>query len=134
MMDYSDHMYSSEEVNGIISNKDHNIDTNLISDGYHTFGELYEHRIALFRALCSYINGTVDHESYHNAPWKSIIHSDGTTMDGWFIAGIGILPGEQISYHIPRSLYNEWPAEARLIAPTWDGHTSTDVLKRLSAI
>ena len=26
------------------------IDTNLISDGYHTFGELYDHRFALFLA------------------------------------------------------------------------------------
>jgi hypothetical protein len=28
------------------------MDTNRISDGYHTFGELYDHRIQLFIALC----------------------------------------------------------------------------------
>jgi hypothetical protein len=27
------------------------INTNQISDGYHTFGELYDHRISLFIAL-----------------------------------------------------------------------------------
>lgn len=133
-MDYSDHLYTAQELNEIIANKDHYIDANQISDGYHTFGELYEHRIALFRALCSYMNGVVDHETYHNAPWKSKVHSDGSIMDGWFIAGLGILSGEQITYHIPISKWDTWPADAILIAPEWDGHTSADVLKRLSEI
>lgn len=133
-MDYSDRLYTVQELNEIIANKDHYIDANQISDGYHTFGELYEHRIALFRALCSYMNGVVDHETYHNAPWKSKVHSDGSIMDGWFIAGLGILSGEQITYHIPISEWDTWPADAILIAPEWDGHTSAEVLKRLSEI
>lgn len=98
------------------------------SDGYHTFDELYEHRIALFVSLCAWIVecGIGPHV------WCSRLHSDGTSIDGWFIAGIGIKHGEQITYHLPDS---EWDRcsfmTERERAPEWDGHTSEDVVKRL---
>lgn len=60
---------------------------NKISDGYHTFGELYEHRIALFIALCRAIEGT------ENDAWKM------PPKDGWFLMGIGKEKGKQITYH-----------------------------------
>lgn len=131
-----DTWYQAEDINNIIRRQkvDGSIETNEISDGYHTFGELYDHRIALFRALCSYINGTSDHDTYHNAPWKSKVHSDGSVMKGWVIVGLGILSGEQITYHVPEHMYDDWPAEALDKAPEWDGHTSADVLKRLAEI
>jgi hypothetical protein len=56
------------------------INTNEISDGYHTFGELYEHRAALFVAL---INRCTDIPS-----WISHQHHDGTMFNGYFIAGM----------------------------------------------
>lgn len=135
-MDNSDPWYSPKDINGFITHQKENggIDTNAISDGYHTFGELYEHRIALFRALCSYMKGVVDHESYHNGAWKSKLHSDGSSMEGWVIVGLGVLPGEQITYHVPEYMYDDWPADPLTKAPEWDGHTSADVLKRLSEI
>jgi hypothetical protein len=68
------------------------INTNEISDGYHTFGELYEHRAALFVAL---INRCTDIPS-----WISHQHHDGTMFNGYFIAGMN-LPTGQISYHLP---------------------------------
>ena len=61
----------------------------LVSDGYHTFKELYDHRIALFVALIT----ALMQQEYHPANktcWKSKKHSDGTMLDGWFIAGIGL--------------------------------------------
>ena len=60
-----------------------------VSDGYHTFKELYDHRIALFLALVK----SISEQEYHPANqicWKSKKHSDGTMFDGWFIAGIGL--------------------------------------------
>lgn len=103
-------------------------DTNLISDGYHTFGELYEHRIALFIALCNHI--------YLYQPtkpvWKSRVHFDGTSLDGWFIAGIGLKNGEQITYHLPEKDWDKLRIVAYDKAPVeWDGHMSADVIKRL---
>ena len=93
-----------------------------VSDGYHTFNELYEHRIVLFIALAK-----------HNPSlaWRSRMHHDGKGLEGWFIAGLN-LPSGIVSYHLPD---RTWPALAGIQtlehAPEWDGHTSTDVLKRL---
>lgn len=96
---------------------------NDISDGYHTFDELYEHRIALFVALM---------KSHRDISWCSKLHADGSEFDGWFIAGMD-LPTGTVTYHLP----NEWFSELDDIAildhaPEWDGHTSADVVKRLS--
>ena len=111
------------------------IDTGKISDGYHTFDELYEHRITLFIALCKQIQA-MDHEygDYyeHERVWKSKLHSDGTMFDDWFVMGIGKEKGKQITYHLPISKWEE--AEFFVIlekAPEWDGHTPEDVLKRI---
>jgi hypothetical protein len=103
------------------------VDTNRISDGYHTFGELYEHRIELYLALCRYvgIRGPA-------LVWKSFLHSDGSMIVGWFILGIFEEAGKQITYHIPEKYWEEAYADAILDkAPEWDGHTSQDVIQRL---
>jgi len=106
------------------------VDTNLISDGYHTFGELYEHRIELWIALCRTLA-----KLEYNRPliWMSRLHSDGTFLDGWFVLGVNQWRGGQITYHLPDTKWdeclkfaNEWGQ-----APEFDGHTSADVLQRL---
>lgn len=96
-----------------------------VSDGYHTFDELYEHRFRLFLALM---------QAFPAQSWASKVHSDGTSYEGWFVCGMS-LPSGQISYHLPDRL---WPdVERRGIhenpVPEFDGHTSDDVLKRLAA-
>lgn len=102
------------------------------SDGYHTFNELYEHRIVLFCALGRAI---LDNEYSRLIPWKSKKHSDGTVWDGWFIAGIGNKKGEQISYHIPIDKWRDFSDfRTRAKAPDWDGHTPQDVLERLKKL
>jgi len=103
------------------------VDTNKISDGYHTFGELYEHRIELFLCFCHML---VDAGS--SSVWKSQKHADGTDIPGWFIMGIWTKASHQISYHIPMSHWNEVDCPDIGIAPEWDGHTSEDVVKRLA--
>ena len=99
------------------------VDTDLISDGYHTFGELYDHRITLYLALCR----------TRKDAWKSRVHSDGSRWPGWFIAGIGREPGKQITYHLPDARWDEatMPEED---PPPFDGHRPEDVLKRLAAL
>lgn len=106
-----------------------NVDTNLISDGYHSIGELYAHRIALFIALCKVVYYS---QKYEFPVWRSKTHSDGSQMDGWFIMGISYNKGDQITYHLPISDWEKcWFAKELDKAPEWDGHTSEDVLKRL---
>jgi hypothetical protein len=101
-------------------------DTNKISDGYHTFGELYEHRCKLFIALCSVLN---------HSSWRSLHHSDGSKIEGWFIMGLFSEQGQQITYHLPIRMWglcNFVPEISN--APSWDGHTSDDVLRRLEDV
>lgn len=100
-------------------------------DGYHTFDELYDHRIALYIALCRVLKSDAD----HNGIWRSKLHSDGSAFDGWFILGIGKANDKQITYHLPLSRWGETEfAETLEFAPTWDGHTSADVLSRLKTL
>jgi len=109
-----------------------NLDTNLVSDGYHTFGELYEHRFVLFIKLCRFLE---DHPYKGRMEvWKSKLHHDGSSYDGWFIMGIGTVKGEQISYHLPLSRWDECDVSIMDRAPEWDGHTPADVISRLKTL
>ena len=96
------------------------------SDGYHTFDELYHHRCVLYLA---FLKLHADRQS----GWRSHQHSDGTTFDGWFIVGTEIA-GQQVSYHLPSNLWDlSWFLTEYPQAPVkWDGHTSDDVLRRLT--
>jgi len=100
-------------------------DKGQISDGYHTFDELYDHRCHLFIALMC---------SNPNLSWRSKKHEDGTMYPSWFIAGMN-LPGGQISYHLPLwmwDLLDNGDIDTMECSPKWDGHTPADVVKRLA--
>jgi len=106
--------------------------TGKISDGYHTFDELYKHRIILYIALCR-ARGNGDHSNDLDV-WRSSKHSDGEfAFNGnWFVLGINKEAGKQITYHLPNSYWGECEfAETLEKAPEFDGHTSEDVLERL---
>ena len=102
-----------------------------VSDGYHTFDELYDHRITLFIALCKEFAAN----RFEDVVWRSETHSDGSKYDGWFILGIHKTEGKQITYHLPMERWDETEfAETLETAPKFDGHTSADVLNRLKAL
>lgn len=102
-------------------------------DGYHTFTELYDHRITLFITLCAVLR---NHTNY--PIWRSKKHSDGELCFGTgtqFVLGIGEEKNRQITYHIPIERWDE--AGYALTydkAPEWDGHTSDDVIGRLKQL
>ena len=97
------------------------------SDGYHTFDELYDHRFTLFIALARALRT--------HKVWRSKLHSDGTSFDGWFVLGINDEPGKQITYHLPMDRWEETDFAFTVDrAPEFDGHTSVDVLERLKTI
>lgn len=124
-------MTNEKSVNYYIGvlKKSGEIDTNLIRDGYHSFGELYEHRIELFIALCRVLaNSTY---KYDESPvWRKPVE------DGWFLMGIEWEPGKQIAYHLPESRWKdtEFASYMHKDSYQWDGHTSADVLERLKKI
>lgn len=104
-----------------------------ISDGYHTFAELYDHRITLYIALARIIEREI--EGVERIIWRSKYHSNGELCFGTgtqFVLGIGTETGKQITYHIPIERWNETGfAETFERAPEWDKHTSADVLERI---
>lgn len=110
-----------------------------LSDGYHTMSELYDHRITLYIALCRATHD-MDHEletasKPADRVWRSRVHADGSTFEGWYILGIGKELGKQITYHLPVTTWDETNfAETLDRAPEWDNHTSKDVLLRLAAL
>lgn len=98
-----------------------------ISDGHHTFDELYSHRNYLFMLLAKLCG---------KQAWKTRHYSDGTTLqEGWFLAGVFANPGAQISYHIPMTMWEEYGfVQEHDKAPEFDGHTHADVLSRIKEI
>ncbi len=104
-------------------------------DGYHTFDELYEHRISLYIQLCKQIYLQPYSNTKKYDIWRSKKHHDGTMFDGMFIMGIGTGKGKQITYHLPLKKWMETRFAKTLdFAPKFDNHTSDDVLKRLNTL
>lgn len=101
-------------------------DTNKISDGYHTFEQLYEHRIELWILVC---------KSRKELAWKTRIYSDGSEWKGWFVLGLNWKHGKQITYHLPMKYWGRLKSIQHLNrAPNFDGHTPNDVIFRLKNI
>lgn len=99
-----------------------------VSDGYHTFNELYEYRkvynAAFFNELAKQGKGHVV---------KSKRHHDGKECfdGGWFIV-MAELPTGQISNHYELKDWDLFQCQEVETAPEWDGHTPQDVVKRIT--
>jgi len=112
--------YAQDSVDGLSPEKRQHI-----SDGYHTFAELYDHRIELYIALCRILRTKYP-------VWRSETHSDGSQIAGWFVLGLDTMRGKQITYHLPASRWTSCEFAMTLLqAPPFDGHSSADVLERL---
>lgn len=88
-----------------------------VSDGDHTFEELYFHRMMLFAVICN---------TYKYRAWKSLKHDDGTMFENYFIVGIRT-PAGQYSYHYHKDYWDKFDIEEVARAPLWDGHTPSDI-------
>ena len=98
-------------------------DVEKMSDGYHTFADLYEQRLILSSALAK------------NNPhaWKSKRHDDGSVPfgGGWFIMGFDTDEG-CYTYHYELKDWDLFQCEEMDKGKPWDGHTSKDVRRLLS--
>lgn len=107
----------------------------VVSDGYHTFDELYDHRVALYIALGRKMKRIEEMAPSEVSVWRSKLHDDGTMFEGWYIMGITSPSEGTITYHLPESSWSETDfADTLERAPKWDGHTPADVLARLKNI
>ncbi len=105
---------------GIISSKD-------ISDGHHTFGELYKNRIILFCTLCNLLP---------NISWKSKKHFDEENDPMFFdsfIAGINT-PEGIATYHIKLKYWDLFDVPELEKAPKYDNYNNEEVLKRILSL
>lgn len=96
-----------------------------ISDGYHTFNELYHHRAILFSVICN---------SMSDKAWKSKLHDTGDMYDGMFIVGIET-PEGQATYHYDIEPYWDlFKVKELEKAPKYDGHTPQEAIDRISKL
>ncbi len=102
-----------------------------ISDGYHTFNELYEFR--------KHYNAALFNEWFKQGIYqvhKSKRHPDGELCfgGGWFIV-VAILPTGQISNHYKMEDWDLFCIEETVVPKVeYDNHTPADVLLRLSSL
>lgn len=98
-------------------------DVEKMSDGYHTFADLYEQRLILSAALAK------------NNPyaWKSKRHEDGSVPfgGGWFIIGFDTDEG-CYTYHYELKYWDLFQCKELDNGKPWDGHTSKDVRRLFS--
>jgi len=99
----------------------------LLTDGFHTMEELYDHRRALTAALAT---------ERADIAWRSKAHhpDDGPMFEGgYFIVGIDT-PAGTITYHYKLSHWDEFAEVPELLhAPKWDGAQPGDTVTRLLA-
>ena len=119
-----------EILNNMIqeSKATHKIDISKISDGYHTFEELYDSRMALTAALFNLL-----HDRTIARVVKSWKHNDGEPCfgGGWFIVQ-AMLPNKgQVSFHYPAETWQLFKIPAVEYADKWDGHGTQQAIDRL---
>lgn len=93
-----------------------------LSDTYHSFNDLYDHRMILSAFAMM------------NMPyaWKAKNHEDGSMFDGMFIVGAPT-PDGMITYHYDLEYWNLFKIPEIPHAPHFDGHTPEDVIKRIKS-
>lgn len=105
---------------GIISSKN-------ISDGHHTFREIYNERFILFCVICNI---------FPELSWKAKKHFDeenDSMYEGDFIAGINT-PEGVVTYHIKLKYWDLFDITEINRAPKYDNYTSEDVMNRILSL
>ena len=107
-----------------------------VSDGYHTFNELYDYRM-LYNA--AFFNSLAFYDNWAEGSWhteydvhKSKKHSDGEDCfgGGWFIV-MAELPTGQISNHYEMKYWDLFKIPEKEKANQYDGHTPQQAAERL---
>ena len=95
-----------------------------LSDGFHTFRQLYYQRMMLFATIV---------KQNKDKAWKSLRHEDGELCfgGGWFVVGIDT-PEGSYTYHYENKYFDLFDCEILDYSKHWDGHTEKDVTRLLS--
>jgi hypothetical protein len=95
-----------------------------VSDGFHTFNQLYHQRAMLFAALVN---------QNREISWKTRKHEDGELCfgGGWFLVTIDT-PAGPYGYHYEDKYWDLFDCEELEKAKHWDGYTEEDVGRLMS--
>lgn len=95
-----------------------------VSDGFHTFRQLYYQRMMLFAVIV---------KQNKDKAWKSLRHEDGELCfgGGWFVVGIDT-PDGSYTYHYEDNYFSLFDCVELERGKHWDGHTEKDVTRLLS--
>lgn len=97
-----------------------------VSDGYHTFNQLYHQRAVLFATIV---------KQNKEKSWKSWKHGDGKfcfdSNKEWFIVGVDT-PEGSYTYHYEKKYWDMFDCVELERGKFWDGHTEEDVTRLLS--
>lgn len=102
-----------------------------MSDGYHTFSELYRYRMlynaALFKTIRLWHAASLsgDGDAFALQTGKSKRHHDGTEPfgGGWFVVWVTLPDGSVIFNHYRMEYWGLFHADEYDTAPEWDGST-----------
>jgi hypothetical protein len=97
-----------------------------ISDGYHTFNELYHYRALLHAAWINSERFLKQHKSRKHSDGKFCFDADGE----WFVVVIE-LPTGQFTNHYHSDYWDLFNIPEQETADEWDGHTSREAAERL---
>ncbi|QGJ84815.1 hypothetical protein [Lactococcus phage P1046] len=115
-------------IKQLVDDMDNGELTNFISDGAHTFGDLYYQRMKLTCVIAKAVIYTKNLGSVR----RSKLHDDGTMFKDYFIVYFNT-PNGNFSYHYHMDNWvNFWFVPEVDKAVKWDGHTEVDVNRLLS--
>lgn len=130
-------------INDMVCQLNETDNTNFISDGQHTFGDLYYHRAVLTSVIARMVaknmrdidaSTKIDLSRKRDligicSVIKSMKHDDGTMFDGYFIVQFNT-PAGQFSYHYPLDYWDMFKdVVERKQADKYDGHTAEDITR-----
>jgi len=100
------------------------IESGDLSDGYHTFNQLYHQRAMLFATIV---------KQNKDKAWKTHKHEDGKLCfgGGWFLVTIDT-PEGAYGYHYEDKYWDLFDCQELDVAKHWDGYTEADVSRFLS--
>ena len=95
-----------------------------LSDGFHTFRQLYYQRMMLFATIV---------KQNKDKAWKSLRHEDGELCfgGGWFLVTVDT-PEGAYGYHYEDKYWDMFNCKEIECAKHWDGYTEEDVGRLMS--
>lgn len=112
------------ELLEIIDSLQQEQDMDEVSDGYHTFGELYYYRMLYNAAFFNLLPKWCVHKSKRHHTGEECFGG------GWFIV-MANLPTGQISNHYELKDWDLFQVPEKEIADEWDGHTPQEAAERI---